>query len=527
MMIHRSRNKSTKGASEILGLVLLISLSIVTSIFVVATLQGGPISALQEQSQSEQVKTSFSQISSSSVGAAIGGTNSTESVSTPFASINNPILVSEQGSITVESYTDESATTGTVLLEKDLGHISFENNNSNQTTYYQNGAVWIISDNGAVETLTPPEFDYQQETLTLPLIKIQSDTQIATDGITFTHEETSRSIDQLATSDTVIEITIEGETYRGWGKYFETRFNEDIVSYDTENDSVTVTLGTAPQTYNEIDNEVVTLQGSLSGKPNTTINGDIVENSPQKLPAANSLIEDEIEYAKNNGQNLNNQSEIDSGVYYTDSLNVTDENLTVDLSEGNVTLAVEGDVELDSGNINVTNTEGGVLRTYVKGDVLMRTHGEWTIEGQDYSTNRVFGRASSTMDIQPNSVFEGVYYAPGDGCEYSQEGTEECDDSGGNGGGPPGRGSNAECGPTTSLCMQPNSNVRGAYIGDSAALSPNTTLTFDDSLEEVQIESTTTVTRQSRPDLSYFYTSTTVVNINQKGETGGQDDTSN
>lgn len=511
-MIHLSQNSSTRGASEVIGFVILVGLAVVMSVFVVAAAQGGPISSLQERSANEQVKNTFSQISSSSVGAAVGGQNTSETVPTPFASTSNPIEISEQGSITVKSYENSSDTTGDLVFQEDVGYIKYKTGNGDKTMYYQNGAVWRIYENGGVETVTSPEFHYNIETLTLPIIKLKANTDTATNELSFNHKSTSRSTEQLATDDKILRVTIEGPTYQGWGSYFESRFPPEVVDYNHEAESVTVTLGTAPTTYNTIGDEIVTLEGTLSTQGNNSISGDIIENASKDLPPADNTIDDQKDYAQTSGttlSSLDGKTLDDGGDYYVSSADI-DNGVTVDLSDGDVTLVIDGNIDINSGSIEVINSDGGEnqLKTYLEGDLYMATYTSWVVDGSDKGANVLYASSTSEFRTQPHTTFEGVYYAPGGGGSTSN--TSGSPSDGNNGG-------ESDCGPGTALCMQPQSTIEGAIIADSADLQPNTTLDFDSSLTDFKLDSQTSAT-DVRPELSYLHTSTTVVEVDDKDD---------
>lgn len=515
-MIHSSKYNSNHGASEVIGFVLLISIAVVMSVFVVAAAEGGPISALEDQSSNEQVKNTFSQVSSSSVGAAVGGENTSETVPTPFASTSNPINISEEGSITVKSYENESDTSGDLIFEDDLGYLEYTRTNSDKTIYYQNGAVWRIYENGGVETVTAPEFHYNRETLTLPIIQIQAEDDQATEQISFNHESTSRSSTQMTTEDTIIRVTIDGPTYQGWGDYFEKRFGATYVEYDHENSKVTATLGTAPQTYNTIDDEVAMLEGTLARGNNSTVTGDVIENASQNLPEADSAIEDQKTYSQNNGTTLSTieGKTLTNGDYYIDDADLGEnETLTVDVSGGDVSLAVDQNISMDNDSrIKVVNTTGNdnTFSTYLDGNLDMQPGSKWTVDEDNKGQNVVYASSTSEFHPKPHTVFQGVYYAPGGGDQTNNSGPPN--NGGGNGG-----GGNAQCGPSTAVCMQPHSSIQGSVIADSAEMQPHAEMNFDNSLQGLELEDTTGAVA-NRPDLSYFHSSTTVVKVSDKDE---------
>lgn len=524
-MMQSSKQNSNQGATETIGFVLLIALAVVTSVFVVAAAEGGPISALSEQSENEQVKNTFSQLSSSSVSAAVGGSSSSNSVALPFANNQNPLVVEESSSIHIWSEDPDDGSTQEIL-EKDIGHMSYKVNQE-YTMYYQNGGVWKIYDNGSVETVTAPEFHYNYRTLTLPLIKLQTSQTEYYDSITFDHKTESRAASQVAIEDEIVYIQIQGPTYRGWGHYFESHLNSNAVRYDHDNNTATMELGLGGNLLNSFEN-VAVMSGDINMEGNATVNGDVktagsvdggnvngdvTQTDEYNLLSLDPLIKSEIQDAETNGTKLDGDDlagkTIDSGNYYVEEIYLESGTFTIDLSDGDVDIGVDGDITIrNDAKIEVINPSGGSNEVFLEGNMAMEEGSpQWLVENEATDSNIVYGSSDSQISIGQKSTFQGVIYAPSSTDDDSNSG------SGSNTGGPSGGSGNCKTS-TETFCMGSNSTVDGAVISGSAELKNSSTLNYDsDSLDE--FEKVYDEYSFSRPQLSYIHTSITTVEIKE------------
>lgn len=105
---------------------------------------------------------------------------------------------------------------------------------------------------------------------------------------------------------------------------------------------------------------------------------------------------------------------LESGVYHFDSLEV-DEELELDLADGDVVIAVDDDVTVDNhAAISVANADrGNQVRWFVGDDFSLREHATVEVAADRSIANWVYGTEDATVEIGNYAEFTGVGYAPG------------------------------------------------------------------------------------------------------------------
>lgn len=117
---------------------------------------------------------------------------------------------------------------------------------------YEGGGVWLKR-SGKTVMVSPPEFHYKIDTLTFPIIKIDSSASIAGSGvvdlsvkrvkITKIYPDPSkdpRFVNPLECDYLIVKVT--SEFWDGWMNYFEERSDAEVRSIDAENNTVTFEL---------------------------------------------------------------------------------------------------------------------------------------------------------------------------------------------------------------------------------------------------------------------------------------------
>ena len=261
---------SSRGQSDIIGLVLLLGLVIAGVTAVVAF---GSI-AIQDTRQSASVanaEASMTQFDSQAALVAYGSAEN-QRVELPSTSRSSVSLDETAGSLTI-TVTDQ--TTATVVADETitLGTVRYEE--GDQTVAYQGGGVWRKSSGGGSRMVSPPEFHYRvddagEPTLTLPLVTVAGNggggsVQLQKAGPTDTTVlGVSNPLQQGE-----IDITVESAYYEAWGRFFEQR-TSGRVTYDHPNEAVTITL-VAPSETGKVKSSIVSDAGTL-GLSN---NGDV------------------------------------------------------------------------------------------------------------------------------------------------------------------------------------------------------------------------------------------------------------
>jgi len=119
---------------------------------------------------------------------------------------------------------------------------------------YEGGGVWKKTGDSVV-MLTPPEFHFKMDTLTLPIIKIDSQGSIGgkgivglnirKEGVTVYYPNTTNNekfVNPLVCN--WLELELKSDFWRGWKTYFEERTDAEITHIDKENKSLRVIMAT-------------------------------------------------------------------------------------------------------------------------------------------------------------------------------------------------------------------------------------------------------------------------------------------
>ena len=136
-----------------------------------------------------------------------------------------------------------------------MGKIKYTS--GDRTIAYEGGGVWSKYGNGGTIMISPPEFHYNIETLTLPVMRISgntsvsgiSDTSITVASsnkpvILFPNVSLNNNFTNPIKADDII-IYIQSEFYEGWGEYAES-LTSTSVALDHENQTAVIELETLP-----------------------------------------------------------------------------------------------------------------------------------------------------------------------------------------------------------------------------------------------------------------------------------------
>jgi hypothetical protein len=140
-------------------------------------------------------------------------------------------------------------------INSDMGKIVYTYDD--RTVAYEGGGVWSKYGNGGTIMISPPEFHFNGETLTLPIMKISGNTSVAgttntditvvssnTPTILFPNASQSNMFVNPLNLDKII-IYIKSDYYDGWGDYAET-LTSTTATYDHQNKTAILDLDTLP-----------------------------------------------------------------------------------------------------------------------------------------------------------------------------------------------------------------------------------------------------------------------------------------
>ena len=134
-----------------------------------------------------------------------------------------------------------------VLRPTTLGAVVYENDGG-QTIAYQGGGVWQKGPDGASRMISPPEFHYRAQTLTLPVVQVSGGGSAGGSAQATVSEGSFRaravypdSTESFSNGDPFanpvrngsVIVRIESEYARAWGAYFDERTDGEV-TYPTD-----------------------------------------------------------------------------------------------------------------------------------------------------------------------------------------------------------------------------------------------------------------------------------------------------
>jgi flagellin-like protein len=413
-----------RGQSAVIGVVLLLSVTVI-GITAVAVSGATVLGAAQTDSQVAQAGNSMSQMSSKAGLVALG------------RSETHAFDLGDLGDGTVD--VREDAGTGTVTHVDEGG----DRDELYQGSYgavvatvggteiaYQGGGVWRKDGDRSV-MVSPPEYHYQQRTLTFPIVRVVGDDRAAGsvrgrlvgtgDGEAIYPDGTGERTNPL--EDGKVEVEIQSEYYQGWYEFFDAR-TEGSVELDHETRTVTVELDVPFET---------TIENAVAVTETITRNAGSMPEPHQegvRYPSASPLIDSKVQECLDDGCEPVENGQItqtDEEVHYASGDDVP-EDLTIKTNDEDVELVIDGSFEPDrlaiegEGTVSIYVTDGFTLKG--NNDVneggnasqlLVYVHSDASdIEGQQSGTPSFTGvlyAPESDVDLKGNVEFEGALIA--------------------------------------------------------------------------------------------------------------------
>lgn len=241
----------TRGASEVIGVVLMIGFSVVVTTAVLITGLGF-LSSSQAQINADHAVQSFQVLDGDISGVAF---DASESKSTTLGLRAGRLSTSDTGVFQVQVLNQSTGKISKTIAEERLGTVEYRVSSSGQskTVVYQGGGVWMQSGGNENSTVVKslPEMHYDGETLTVPLIAINHSASKNNVGnrVTVEKQETRRLYPNESQGgsnpvvDKKIQLSYAGEYYMAWTQVFESRFKGDVV-VDHATESVSIVLVT-------------------------------------------------------------------------------------------------------------------------------------------------------------------------------------------------------------------------------------------------------------------------------------------
>lgn len=402
-----------RAQSETLGYILVFSMVILGSVGIVA-FGATAISDTEESYSVDRAEKTLTQMDSKIGLVALEGADRQE-ISLPQGDDGRYAVNEGTGwmNITFENETGVTHTIENITL----GEITYQGNNDRKVAY-QGGGVWRSEVDGYSSMVSPPEFHYRAQTLTLPMISVSGDERLG-NRVTVSHQRTNKTFPNSEENQEFVNplergqvnVTVQSQYYRGWGQYFEER-TEGAVSYDEENRTVTVEL------IVPLEESFENVVGTVQSNGIDVKGGDGIPPEPSEqgvnYPLADSNIEEEIEDCETNGcTSLTDDIVINESETYSASTDF-DGDITVDDPDGDVTIVIDG--EFSSNLLEIHDMEDDESVTvYVRDDFDV----EGSVNEDDGTAGdlSVVVHSDGDVEFKGNTYFSGLLYAPGSTCE--------------------------------------------------------------------------------------------------------------
>jgi len=474
--------ESTRAQSEVIGLVLLFTLS-VTAIGVVLFLGQPVIMEASGDAQFERMGNEFSlldaSMSSSVLGAAEG---------------RSVFLNAESG--VLESNPDASWMRLEHSSEGKLANITMGNvryAQDGRTIAYEGGGVWESKVNDDfVSMVSKPEFHYSGSTLTLPAFNVKNSQAVGGSSTSLRVRSTddprlafpNKDLDNPLEEGNVT-ITVKSEYYRGWESYFRDRTSGAVQAVKDEEKKVVVELD-IPTEIDLSDGGGLKWITDWDEQGNTDIEEEEIDSTvdPEKVvdPMVDKCFPNPEDSGCENLENHTGESLDEDKTYYVD-VDSGDTHKMGDYAapDGNVEIVVNGNLAYYN-DFAVGDSDADPVEVYVDGDLNLQSNTRINVENPDGAgVDGVTG--SGVADVFVTYVTGGV---PGDADGGGGAGAGNAEYTGviyapntlHNGGSDPCQGGDKFSGTPT---------ITGAVIADMFCVTGNDLIQADDSLDTLDL----------------------------------------
>lgn len=407
----------TRGQSVLIGVVLLFGIVAVSAVglFLVA---GQSVENIERSSADERIQTEFVELkhglASSLYATDTGGSATIQSGS--YGDIDSE----ESGWMNVTTTADSSPE-----INISLGSIVYEGTDGS-TVAYQAGGVWRGTGTETQIVSTPP-VHYEDGSLSLPVTVVRGGETLHSDRKLVEHTRTTSHDEISFVRDEAVLLEITSEYYMGWTEYFATQTNEAVINeLDHDENRVVVELGRTDLDNAHLD-KVATASGPVTeGGGNSEVDGEYIaegcDGDPQCTEydvthEVNSLdweIEQLIDRAGTPYGDPAGETLSDGTYFVDDNITLENQDMEVDLQDGNVTLIHDGHLTLANQNISVVNGDGpdsGTFRYYSSGSIAVGQAGGINYGGNPSETE-LYGTSKMNVSVGQNAEISGSIYAP-------------------------------------------------------------------------------------------------------------------
>ncbi len=429
-MVHQNETTptSTRAQSEIIGVVILLSLSFVAIGMLFAATQ--PIlSDSTDNVDFDRAQNEFTRMSSSLATSALGPTE-TKSVT---LNVGNGELTSNPEAAYVnvtQRFAPGTGETNQTIYEGQIGNVRYQQDGN--VLAYEAGGIWR-KDVGANQSVmvTPPQFNYEERTLSFPMFNVTN--QVRTTGGRYdlqvdTQEVVEQQIENPLENGSIY-VEVESDFYMAWVDYFRSRTDSSVIEIDHAENVAEIKL-VIPEPPKKIDD--------AAGGNEVTGKADDFFDSYQEdvsYPSADNWIYSMVDYAKTHGDDWGSASEpYDNQTYYSDDAATLDGDF--DISSNNVTVVVDGPASLDQVDVTAASNNSTRLDFVVTDDLTITSGSSSNMAPTSGNHTNLATFVSSDGEVHNTGQFDGyngLLYAPASHCHFSgspnseSEGSVICD----------------------------------------------------------------------------------------------------
>lgn len=427
----------TRGQSEILGTVLLLGIVVLASL-AVAGLAMGAFGGTQDQAEDRAIEQMLLDIRSSGTDVALQGVDHRSvAVEPPGDATLDLDEDAGQFKIVHRNYDGSASGSEEVLFNESIGRLAVDHDDRQYA--FEGGGVFRMDD-GHTRLIASPPIGYRGLTANVALIRLDGEgtrsgpstidlrpgTQVlpAYPNAGSTYDGSSLPYDNPVFNGTV-DIVVTSEYYEGWYDFFTQRTSVSSVTKYDSNETVVASLASLTELQPE---RAITYTNSFenSKNKNSGVDEDQVEHT-EYLPDSEPIIEKQLDEAADSNDNdevdcldetsIDDGCVIDDGTYYFSDDVAIGGDIEFDTSDGNVTIAVDGDFDIANNEILVSpdSSENGVTY-YILDDFDAQGNGAirtTDVEHQSYRNVLVVGGGAlgdSPGDGTPR--LDVIMYAP-------------------------------------------------------------------------------------------------------------------
>lgn len=228
------------GVSEVLGTILIMGI-VIAGLALIILLGSSIIGQSKSYATHNGVEQAFT-VADSRLSKARFSTSISQEA--PFELRSGIISVNgteDDSYIQIFDYDNNTKTTSPLTQKIALGTIKTVTDQGEIA--YQDGGVWSSDGNGNSVMISPPDFDYNGITLTLPIMSIDGNTSMAATGnhevtihvnsteplVIFPNSSATGTINNPIPSNHSINITIKSDYYQAWANYINSRTRAEAI----------------------------------------------------------------------------------------------------------------------------------------------------------------------------------------------------------------------------------------------------------------------------------------------------------